>query len=55
MFTFVIWVIGLSIMAVMAYVNFFVTVLAFHKHWLLGTCCILISGIGWLALLASVF
>jgi hypothetical protein len=42
-------------MAVLAYATFFVTVLAFHKHWLLGTCCIAVSAIAWLALLASVF
>jgi hypothetical protein len=55
MFTFVIWAIGLAIMAGMAYVNLSVVALAFEKHWSLGMLCILASLIGWLILLVSVF
>jgi hypothetical protein len=55
MFTFVVWAIGLAIMAGMAYVNFVITALAFEKHWFLGVLCILASLVGWLILFALVF
>jgi hypothetical protein len=55
MFTFVIWAIGLAIMAGMAYVNFIIVALAFEKHWFLGILCILASLVGWLILFVLVF
>ena len=55
MFTFVIWVIGLSIMAGMAWFNIAVIGAAFEAHWFLGILCILASLVGWIVLLALVF
>lgn len=55
MFTFVIWVIGLAIMAWMALANFGIVIAAFTKHWSLGVLCILASIVGWSILLAFVF
>jgi hypothetical protein len=55
MFTFVIWVIGLTIMAGMAWVNLVITAAAFAKHWFLGILCILASLVGWLLLFSLIF
>ena len=55
MFTFVIWVIGLSILAVMAVINIGIIGVAFRKHWVLGTLCVMVSLIVWPMLLAQIF
>ena len=55
MFTFVIWVIGLAIMAGMAGINLQIVAAAFEKHWLLGILTIATSLIGWIVLLLMVF
>lgn len=55
MFTFVIWVIGLTIMAGMAAINLGIVAAAFGKHWFLGILCLLASIVGWLILFALVF
>lgn len=55
MFTFVIWAVGLSILAVMAVINIGIIGVAFRKHWVLGTFCVFVSLIVWPILLAQIF
>jgi hypothetical protein len=50
MFTFVVWAIGLAILAGMASVNLAVIVAAFESHWAAGWLVTTASAFLWLAL-----
>jgi len=55
MFTFVVWAIGLYIMARLALFNLAVIAAAFEKHWFFGILSVGVSLAGWLLLLGLVF
>jgi len=55
MFTFVVWAIGLYILAHIAVFAFGLIIEAFDSHWFLGLLSVAGSLIGWIVLLALIF
>jgi hypothetical protein len=55
MFTFVVWVIGLSIMGMLALVNLSIIQKTFERNWLLGLLSGVASLVGWIVLLIIIF